>query len=346
MLRSYPLSLNCMQQRKELSSISKTWSRSILAIYTLENSSTSATNLYIARGYEIAFTTYFLIGTYLSFMFAIVIMYNLQSIVPKLSKITIHQINVWKTLCLVAVITMLIELIFEFVWSIIWSTHTDSVSAIAIWSYLFLKFIPLAVLFILSLVCCCKSGFNSMLVIVLLMLAVMAYWFALPTFLFLLVYPINVVAVFAYMAAFTFTLIVSITAACSGSGHTKCSCSMRIFHNCALVWNILVLLIYLFVVLVTILYVIAIGKTSVISFSFYGVLSLLPSVAITAVSWMLKNKLFKEDDKGNEPGRQDNGPGTDSELQPLNTQHTDISDTDVRQRTNYQTTGEQPPQDP
>ena len=321
--------------------------------YTLESSSTSATT--IIHGYVYAFYVYFFIGFLLSFLSVFAIMTNLKSILEKLSRITIDQINVWKTICHVAVITMLMELILEFVWSVIWSTHTDPVSALFIWNvYLFLKLIPLAFLFILSLVLWCKFGFSGMLLMVVLMLAVMAYYLALPTFLFLLVYPINVVAVFAYMAAFMFTLIVSIIAAWNGSGlvHTKHTC-----HKCSLVLNIFISLIYLFVVLVIILYIIAIGKTSVITFSFYGVLSLLPSVAITAVSWMFKNKLFKKNDEDNEPGGEDNEdnvpgrgddePGTNSELQPLiNTQRIDVSGTDVRQRTNYQTTGEQPPQDP
>ena len=106
------------------------------------------------------------------------------------------------------------------------------------------------------------------------------------------------------------------------------------------------MLIYLFLVLVIILYIVAIGKTSVITFSFYGVLSLLPSAAITAVSWMFKNKVFKEGDEDNEPGSENNEPvtepGASSEYHPLiDTQHTNVGGTDVQQRTQYQTMGEQ-----
>ena len=71
--------------------------------------------------------------------------------------------------------------------------------------------------------------------------------------------------------------------------------------------------------LVIVLFIIAIGKTSVITFSFYGVLSLLPSVAITAVSWMFKNKVFKEGDEDNEPSKEKSEPGMKTMSQAMKT---------------------------
>ena len=318
--------------------------------YSLNSDSISGRNIWL-YGYGYAFYAYFIIGPILYFCFVFVIMVDSKNTVEKLSKITIDQIKVWKIFCCVAVITMLLELSFEFVWSVVWSVNVHTPNSIVyIWvTYLLTKFVP-SMLLLLSLVCCYafNFGFNALLLVVLLMLGIMVYWFALPTFLFLLVYPINVVAIFSYMAAFMFTLIVSITIAWSGleklrrGDHTKCA-------KCGkgnVLFTAISMLIYLFLVLVIILYIVAIGKTSVITFSFYGVLSLLPSVAITAVSWMFKNKLFKEGDEDNEPGNENNEPDTEpgasSEYHPLiDTQHTNVGGTDVQQRTQYQTMGEQ-----
>ena len=71
------------------------------------------------------------------------------------------------------------------------------------------------------------------------------------------------------------------------------------------------------------------------SCSFYGVLSLLPSAAITAVSWIFNNKVFKEGDEDNKPVNEpgnNNEPGVSSEYHPLiDTQHTNVSGTNVQQ---------------
>ena len=324
--------------------------------YSLNSDSISGRNIWL-YGYGYAFYVYFIIGSILYLCLVFVIMADSKNTVEKLSKITIDQIKVWKIFCCVAVITMLLELSFEFVWSVIWSVniHTPN-SIVVIWlTYLLTKFVP-SMLLLLSLVCCYafNFGFNATLLVVLLMLGIMAYWFALPTFLFLLVYPINVVAIFSYMAAFMFTLIVSITIFWSGYKikHLKRTKLL----NCTYILYTFISVIYLFLVLVIVLFIIAIGKTSVITFSFYGVLSLLPSVAITAVSWMFKNKVFKEGDENNEPikeksepgnennepGNEDNEPGTVSELHLLiDPKRNNTSGTYVHQRTHYQTMGEQ-----
>ena len=324
--------------------------------YSLNSNSTTPTNL-LSYGKGSALCIYFTTGTILYGFLVAYIMSNLKSTVEKLSKFILDQLKVWKVFCGVAVITMLIELGFEFAWCVVWSKYTDSSSKVFIWvTYFFIRFIPLMAYFIISLVLCYKHnyGFSGVLLTVFFMLAIMIYWFALPTFLFLLVYPINVVAVFAYMTAFMFTLIVSITIFWSGYKikHLKRTKLL----NCTYILYTFISVIYLFLVLVIVLFIIAIGKTSVITFSFYGVLSLLPSVAITAVSWMFKNKVFKEGDENNEPikeksepgnennepGNEDNEPGTVSELHLLiDPKRNNTSGTYVHQRTHYQTMGEQ-----
>lgn len=56
---------------------------------------------------------------------------------------------------------------------------------------------------------------------------------------------------------------------------------------------------YTFVSMSFILYVLAIGKTSVITFGFYGFLSLLPSFAVAGLSWFFKaRKKDSETNKG------------------------------------------------
>ena len=103
------------------------------------------------------------------------------------------------------------------------------------------------------------------------------------------------------MAAFMFTLIVFATAP-----DWKRSYNIRtinvFFLQHELSWPGLV---YFFMVVITILYVIAIAESSVLELSFYGVLSLLPTVAITAVTWVLKNKVFSDDNEDNETDKQE-----------------------------------------
>lgn len=73
---------------------------------------------------------------------------------------------------------------------------------------------------------------------------------------------------------------------------------MYSFYNtdvCFYTW-----LVYLFTVVFIILYIIAISQSSVLELSFYGVLSVLPTVAITAVTWVLKTKIFSDNNEDND----------------------------------------------
>ena len=134
------------------------------------------------------------------------------------------------------------------------------------------------------------------------------YIYALPAFLLLLVYPTKVIATTAYMIAFVITASVIgslfirttkviVKRMCSkltfntDRSHTTMSTYMITMLFTYIV-SICVMLIALFGALIQFVYALVLGEASAITAGPYTVLSLIPSVIITAFSWMLKNKIF------------------------------------------------------
>ncbi len=122
------------------------------------------------------------------------------------------------------------------------------------------------------------------------------YCYALPTFLLLLVYPAKVITVVAYLTAFIFvTIIMSSTPIhliiVFYNNFHKFGCCTSVMM---LVGVIMFLLhpFLMFVIVFLFLYVLVLGEASAISEGPYTVLSLIPTAAISATGWLIKNKVL------------------------------------------------------
>lgn len=152
------------------------------------------------------------------------------------------------------------------------------------------------------------------------------YCYALPTFLLLLVYPTKVIAVVAYLATFIFaasimfsiSLRLIITFVFHFRTIGRCTSIMMIINAIVVFLNP----IFMFTIVIHFLYALVLGEASAISAGPYTVLSLIPTAAISAVSWLFKNKVFSstaeeedeqpKDDNEDDTGDNENG-GTHSE---------------------------------
>ena len=122
------------------------------------------------------------------------------------------------------------------------------------------------------------------------------YYYGLPIFLLLLVYPTKVITVVAYLTTFVFvTIIISsisihqiIVYVINYHKLDYCRCIILIVNAIfVLVYPVLV-----FVLVILFLYILVLGEASAISTGPYTVLSLIPTAAISAASWLVKNKVF------------------------------------------------------
>ena len=127
------------------------------------------------------------------------------------------------------------------------------------------------------------------------------YYYSLPTFLLLLVYPTKVITVVAYLTTFVFvTIIISSISihqiivyiiSYHKFGLPKLDCCRCII----LIVNTIFVLVYpvfVFVLVIQFLYLLVLGEASAISAGPYTVLSLIPTAAISAAIWLVKNKVF------------------------------------------------------
>ena len=150
------------------------------------------------------------------------------------------------------------------------------------------------------------------------------YCYALPTFLLLLVYPTKVIAVVAYLTSFIF--ISSITSSISIHLLINAYIKFHIIGRCTRLMMIAIGIlmffhpILIFAIVIQFLYVLVLGEASAISTGPYTVLSLIPTAAISAAGWLVKNKVFsnvneKEDKK--EPNQENDKSATNGEASTL-----------------------------
>ena len=158
-------------------------------------------------------------------------------------------------------------------------------------------------------------------------------FYALSTFLFLLVYPTKVITVLAYMI----TLFVVATVMFSVSIRLTIQRYHTMYHDLhrstflISMMYILIMIIYcigflilLFTIVIILLYALVFGEASAISTGLYAVLSLIPTAVISFVSWMFKNKVFsntnsaKMEDKNKESEEKKND-NIDKEQSATNT---------------------------
>lgn len=229
---------------------------------------------------------------------------------------------------LLVLFTVYLEVLIEIVLSIVWSTKTDSLSTFFIWFLMIIyKILPLTVITVYNIFQKLNIGnrsYNKVAFLQLFMLAMMFSFYVIPTILSLFVFPILVIGTFSYFVAFYYALFVFINehqefspkaspvrAPSSGFnkaerllGHPSCqSPNIRLdypnawFQKYFLYPTQLAFFVLFFALLSFLLYIIVIGNTSVINDHFYGVLSLLPSIALTAVTWLSK-KMFLKQPKG------------------------------------------------
>ena len=131
------------------------------------------------------------------------------------------------------------------------------------------------------------------------------YCYTLPTFLLLLVYPTKVITVVAYLTTLIFvTSIVSSITLRLIIVHIKKYRTSTVIDNRqtsimviagAISFTIDIFL--MFGVVIQFLYVLVLGEASAISTGPYTVLSLIPTAAISAAGWLVKNKVFSSIDE-------------------------------------------------
>ena len=186
------------------------------------------------------------------------------------------------------------------------------------------------------------------------------YHYALPTFLLMLVYPTKVIAIVAYLIAFVYVSIIA------------WSISVQIFKNamktlknkrtcirvCACIYLLYIPIYALFIcffliVLFLVVYAILLNQSlSITTGPVYTVLSLIPTAAISFVSWMLKTKAFQFEELKNAKDTNEQGAAnnnTDSEEEHIRLLTVDKnssasepmseSNPNLRNRHNYGTTG-------
>ena len=157
------------------------------------------------------------------------------------------------------------------------------------------------------------------------------YCYALPTFLLLLVYPTKVIAVVVYLITFTFSSSVIFSISVRLIKRFK-----ELFNKvetgrlfcCLMSLNILLFSItpiLVFVIMIQFIYALVLGEASAITAGPYTILSLIPSAIVSAVTWMLKNKMFggeeeddtkkkdKDDDSTNDESTSENIPQNNDE---------------------------------
>ena len=178
------------------------------------------------------------------------------------------------------------------------------------------------ILYKIGRVCCKKHKEKSDYVkaiiaaftLILLLFLIHIYCYALPTFLLLLVYPTKVITVVAYLITFVFvaSMIFSVSMRLVIVSAINCRTLGRL-RSFLLILNGIVVFVHpiiMFVVVIYFLYALVLGEASAISAGPYTVLSLIPTAAISAATWLVKNKVYtsvseKEDEKDKENSKED-----------------------------------------
>ena len=160
--------------------------------------------------------------------------------------------------------------------------------------------------------CCKKLNFGvfifSVLAMTVPLFVIYIYCYALPVFLLLLVYPTKVIAVVAYLITFVFaaSMICSITMRMITMSAVNCKVIGKWKSTMMIINGIIIFAnpIFMFIIVIHFLYALVLGEASAISTGPYTVLSLIPTTAISAAGWLIKNKVFssveEEEDKNQE----------------------------------------------
>ena len=163
---------------------------------------------------------------------------------------------------------------------------------IYIWLYVLFFYLIMA-LIICMLKCNCRVSAPLCVLLQMVLYLGLIYFYALPTFLLLLVYPAKVIAIVAYLITYVFSgaMICSVLI-------LLCKHKLRTTSLYSVSIATFFIFYFLFVFLFTLgmvfplVYALVFGQLSAITAGPYTVLSLIPTAAISIASWILKTKIF------------------------------------------------------
>ena len=145
------------------------------------------------------------------------------------------------------------------------------------------------------------------------------YCYALPTFLFLLLYPTKTITVVAYLITFVFAASVtfSISTRLTIWRYHRVSRRKKIIVMFICGIYLLVFPVIMFAIVINLLYPLVLGEASAISAGPYTVLSLIPTAVVSALTWLIKNKVFSHKIEDEEQPATDDDGGV-NEATPIN----------------------------
>ena len=230
---------------------------------------------------------------------------------------TFAELKIFSWLLFLMVLFNIIAFLAEFVEMCIVGHHLGSVGGVLFIGKVLFLFLPffLFPLAICHIYCNGRENFCTILqvffiIINFAMFAQLITTALLPAFLLLLIYPIKVVSLFAYIITFIFSLALfgTIWDGIPVFQNQQKASKLPFCYHCAM----LTYFIYFFAFLFVMVFLLVITKAAVISPGTYGVISLLPSVVITAGIWLLKKKILEK--RANE----DQPPGNELQDQAQN----------------------------
>ena len=219
---------------------------------------------------------------------------------------TFAELKMFSWLLFLMVLFNIIAFLAEFVEMCIVGHHLGSVGGVLFIGKVFSLFLPflLFLLIICYIYCNMRERFCAILqvffiIINFAMFAQLITTSFLPAFLLLLIYPIKVVSLFAYIVTLVFSLALfgTIWDGIPVYRNQQKASKLPFYYHCAM----LSYFIYFFAFLFVMVFLLVITKAAIISPGTYGVISLLPSVVITAGIWLLKKKILEKRTNEDQP---------------------------------------------
>ena len=257
---------------------------------------------------------YCILGMFFVMLSSLNIFLNYE-FVQSIQSMVNDKLSNYSDLVISVIILGFLIIISEFVATCVFMPHNPFP---AVHVFLWLSTIMIIMLMV-SFLCCYKCiharrnnehfkvNFIPMFVVFIIVLfGLHIYIYALPAFLLLLVYPTKVIATTAYMISFVVassvigSLFVRIckvfikrmptyTGKCTEFNCFHITMTVIIVINFGLMF---IMPIIVFGALIQLVYALVLGQASAVTAGPYTIISLIPSIAITLFSWMIKRKLF------------------------------------------------------
>lgn len=230
---------------------------------------------------------YYGIGTVLTF---IALLTFQSEILKELSKLENYSL----LLALMALFSVFV-LLAEFIQVCIVASYSGDVAGfLFIGKVLWMMFTP-----VVFIVLCCRHKCEFFCIVFRLMIVFvfgqLIFSSLLPTFLLLLVYPIKVTSLVAYVVAFAYFVVYFMVALKNTSLHNKTTqCHVTVIY----IYLVCFFLIYFAAFLLVLLFLLLMTTAAAFASGVYGVIPLFPPVLITAGIWILNRKVLnKKDDQ-------------------------------------------------